>query len=74
MNYQGIKEVIVAPQEFVCVDRSTNVKRDIRIWHTDFTWKSLEIFHAFVNCFIICYLGSYGWELTFCCFDYTFFL
>ena len=54
MNYHDIKDVIVVAKVFVCVDRSKNIKRDIHIWHTYFTCKSLEIFHVFVNCFIIC--------------------
>ena len=54
MNFHDIKDVIVVLKVFVCVDRSKNIKRDIHIWHTYFTCKSLEIFHVFVNCFIIC--------------------
>ena len=72
MNYHGIEDAIVVPKVVVCADRSKNIKRDIHIWHTDFTCKSLEIFHVFVNCFIICYFGCYGWEVIFCCFDYCF--
>ena len=67
MDYLGIKDV---PQVFVCVDRIINIKNDIHIWHTHFTFKSLEIFHVFVNCLITCYFGCYGLEVTFCCFDY----
>ena len=40
LDYHGIRDVIVVPQVFVCVDHSTN----IHIWHIDFTCKSLEIF------------------------------
>ena len=40
-DYDGIKDVIVVPQVFVCVDCSTNIKRDILIWHIDFTCKSV---------------------------------
>ena len=54
MNFHDIKDVIVVLKVFACVDRSKNIKRDIHIWHTYFTCKSLEIFHVFVNCFIIC--------------------
>ena len=44
LDYHGTKYVIVVPQVFVYVDRSTNIKRDIHIWYIDFTYKSLEIF------------------------------
>ena len=36
MNYHGIKDVIIVPQVLAYVDRSTKVKRDIHIRHTEF--------------------------------------
>ena len=44
LDYHGFKDGIVVPQVFVCVDRSTNIKRDIHICYVNFTCKSLEIF------------------------------
>ena len=71
MNYRGIKDVVVVPEVFVCVDRSTIIKCDIHIWHTNFTCKSFEILHVIVNCLIIWYFGCYGWECFFYKYMYT---
>ena len=72
LDYHGIKDVIVA-----CVVIAAYFYALIAAPTSSviFAYGLLTLLarvwtYSFMNCFIICYFGCYGWKITFRCFDY----